>query len=179
MDRFGEHVLRVSGAQMMARAGLQLFIIQLFGRWGSMAIARYVQESHLHGNMNVALETIQGLDGQVVAADSPATPAVANMDSEQLHAHIENMVKTAIAEQRKYIGNPDSKKIHLAAIPENMVQSVHWHAACGWPYGQRNHMGMPRIPPDWTRCDRCYKSKAMYNQIDGLDADEEPEALQQ
>ena len=40
------HCLRVSGAQFLSR-GLQweLFVIQLFGRWGSLAAAKYVQEA--------------------------------------------------------------------------------------------------------------------------------------
>ena len=48
LDRFGEHCMRVSGAQFLSR-GLQwdLFVIQLFGRWGSLAVAKYVQEAPL------------------------------------------------------------------------------------------------------------------------------------
>ena len=46
-DRFGEHVLRVAGAQCLARAGFELFLIQLFARWGSAAILRYVQPAPL------------------------------------------------------------------------------------------------------------------------------------
>ena len=165
MDKFGEHVLRVSGAQLMARAGIQLYIIQLIGRWGSMAVARYVQEAFILGNVNVAQDTVDGLEQQAPLALTHE-PKV-SMDEEAIKELIDKMVKTAIAEQRKYIGNPETKKVHLPAMPENMVQSVYWHTSCWWPYGLRNHVGMSEIPHGWTACTKCYKAKAMYNQIDG------------
>ena len=37
--QFHEHALRVTGAQFLARAGLELLLIQLFARWGSAAVA--------------------------------------------------------------------------------------------------------------------------------------------
>ena len=37
------HSLRVTGAQGLARIGLDLWTIQLIGRWGSDAIKRYVR----------------------------------------------------------------------------------------------------------------------------------------
>ena len=56
LDRFAEHAMRVSGAQFLSRALLwELFVIQLFGRWGSLAVARYVQEpplAMLHLDLN-------------------------------------------------------------------------------------------------------------------------------
>lgn len=41
------HSLRVAGAQGMAAAGLDLWAIQLLGRWGSAAVQGYVREAHL------------------------------------------------------------------------------------------------------------------------------------
>lgn len=41
--RFGGHVLRVSGAQFLASAGVATQHIQLLGRWSSMSVQRYIQ----------------------------------------------------------------------------------------------------------------------------------------
>ena len=41
------HSARVEGAQAMARAGLELPVIQLFGRWGSDAVMGYVRDALL------------------------------------------------------------------------------------------------------------------------------------
>ena len=47
LQRFCEHVCRVSGAQMLTRRGFPLDTVQLLGRWGSDAIKVYVQETPL------------------------------------------------------------------------------------------------------------------------------------
>ena len=46
-QRFGEHVARVAGAQALARAGVDISLIELIGRWGSSAARRYVQQAAL------------------------------------------------------------------------------------------------------------------------------------
>lgn len=162
-DRFGEHVLRVSGAQMMARAGLELFVIQLIGRWASDAIARYVQEAHLWGLKNLTAAVAKGLTTENVI------PTAANLTSDELLEMIEKTVHNVLAAKRKYVGNPDTHAAHLPAISEENVQSVYWHAACGWPYGRRNHVGLAKVDKPWQLCKNCQKAKAYYNQIDGED----------
>ena len=47
MQRFHGHCLRVSGAQMLTAAGVELSLVQLLGRWTSSAIQRYTQDSAL------------------------------------------------------------------------------------------------------------------------------------
>ena len=41
------HTMRVTGAQGLAAGGLDLWAIQLLGRWGSMAVKTYVRDAHL------------------------------------------------------------------------------------------------------------------------------------
>jgi hypothetical protein len=57
----GGHILRVAGAQFLARCGLDLYVIQLIGRWGSMAVAKYVQEAPLRRQHLFAFRAICGL----------------------------------------------------------------------------------------------------------------------
>ena len=59
--RFHEHVLRVTGAQFLARTGLELLLIQLFARWGSSAVLRYVQQAPLDNQQGVAGAAVRGL----------------------------------------------------------------------------------------------------------------------
>ena len=59
--RFHEHVLRVTGAQFLARAGPELLLIQLFARWGSAAVLRYLQQAPLNNQQGVACAAIRGL----------------------------------------------------------------------------------------------------------------------
>ena len=46
-QNFCGHALRISGAQLLSRMGIELYLIQLIGRWGSMAVVRYVQNAPL------------------------------------------------------------------------------------------------------------------------------------
>ena len=82
---------------------------------------------------------------------------------------IETTVHNILATQRKFIGNPETHAAHLPAISEDKVQSAYWHAACGWPYGRRNHIGLAKVTSQWHLCKKCIKAKAYYNQIDGED----------
>ena len=148
---------------MMARAGLELFVIQLIGRWASDAIARYVQEAHLWGLQNITKAVAKGLETET------ANPQQANLTSTDILELIETTVHNILATQRKYIGNPETYAAHLPAISEDRVQSAYWHAACGWPYGRRNHIGLAKVTSQWHLCKKCIKAKAYYNQIDGED----------
>lgn len=49
--RFSGHVFRVSGAIHLARCGIDVWRIQLHGRWGSEAVLRYVRLAPLAGNL--------------------------------------------------------------------------------------------------------------------------------
>ena len=47
VPRFHGHVLQVSGAQMLAGAGVSTQLIQLLGRWKSTSVLRYTQDAGL------------------------------------------------------------------------------------------------------------------------------------
>ena len=59
---FGGHSLRVAGAQLLAASGIPLQLIQLLGRWTSMAIQRYTQESALAVVPDVPDQVLRGND---------------------------------------------------------------------------------------------------------------------
>ena len=56
--RITGHSARVAGAKRMALAGMQVWTIQMFGRWGSSAILGYVREALLgHNGGTLAMQT--------------------------------------------------------------------------------------------------------------------------
>ena len=63
-QRFAEHAMRVSGAQMLARAGVSLHLIKLLGRWGSDAVERYVQDAALCRQTLLASQNMRTGSGQ-------------------------------------------------------------------------------------------------------------------
>ena len=69
---FGGHAMRVTGAQMMSRAGIELYMIKLMGRWGSSAVERYVQDAPLRYQSKVA-SRIQQRTEALMDSEIPAT----------------------------------------------------------------------------------------------------------
>ena len=62
LQRFGGHSLRVAGAQLLAASGIPLQLIQLLGRWTSLAIQRYTQEAALAVVPDVSEQVLRGRD---------------------------------------------------------------------------------------------------------------------
>ena len=73
------HSLRVSGAQGLTRKGVDLWVVQLLGRWGSSAVQRYVAEVPLE------IAALQASEAQ---------------DDSRLEATVKRLVETALAAQR-------------------------------------------------------------------------------
>ena len=115
MERFCEHVCRVSGAQMLTRRGFPLDTVQLIGRWGSDAIkvCVCVQEAPLHrGDPHFRPKEIT--------------------KPQQVRQMVEHYLETL---RRKFGFNTITKVVYLPGVSETSIDSTHWHSICGWPYG--------------------------------------------
>ena len=91
LQRFFEHCLRVSGAQFLARMGLELIIIQLFARWGSMAVLRYIQDAPLANQTGIASRAMQAVtlkDTKSWRAQVPTRTELANELQVSLWSHL-------------------------------------------------------------------------------------------
>ena len=110
-------MLRVAGAQFLARSGLDLILIQLFARWGSNAVLRYVQDAPLELQGGVAIRAAAGavkdsgrrlaeiqadaasvqkddLDAKVLEALSSA------LEKDNVRAYVDKIVHDALVSQR-------------------------------------------------------------------------------
>jgi len=67
-QRFGEHALRVIGAQFLARFGMDVYLIKLFARWGSDAVLRYIQDAQLADGTGTAARALAAVAEQEVHA---------------------------------------------------------------------------------------------------------------
>jgi len=63
-QRFGEHALRVIGAQFLARFGMDVYLIKLFARWGSDAVLRYIQDAQLADGTGTAARALAAVADQ-------------------------------------------------------------------------------------------------------------------
>ena len=81
LELYGGHSLRVAGAQFLAAAGVQTSLIQLLGRWSSMAIERYVQTAPLSVVPQLPTEVLRSKQDATEEnrMASPSTPALASI----------------------------------------------------------------------------------------------------
>ena len=75
-ERITGHTLRATGAQGLARMGIDLWAIQLMGRWGSEVVRRYVRE--------VALESAASWAASAASSSRSALPKPTPSDSRAL-----------------------------------------------------------------------------------------------
>ena len=150
VERYGEHAMRVSGAQFFARQGYHVYVIQLIGRWGSLAVARYVQLAPLAALTGAPQNTCS--QAQVIALIREHSKKQRDGESKDPEAEIR---LKAIQEELKDLGDAmtilkakaegtkeDSKprlvqntlsgKIHSILIGPDLPESATtW---CGWRY---------------------------------------------
>ncbi len=178
-QRFCGHVLRVSGAQAMARANVQLNIIQLIGRWGSKAVERYVQDAPLAVQHLLAQQVSRTLiplpalmprmpDGPPPALEDEDNPSE-NDDLElelpiedlEHHADIPAIEDIAVAAPDNITALRDS--MHMVINEKSGIahwdirrtdsDSTTWRARCGWWYGDCEHFFDTDIGP-YMACTR-------------------------
>ena len=84
---------------MMARGGMDLYFIQLMGRWGSNAIERYVQDAYLLDQSTIAMAVTDRIDARASQDNSERTsssnvsPMMSSATEKSLQQDIENIKK--------------------------------------------------------------------------------------
>ena len=139
LQRFNEHVCRVSGAQFLTRLGYPMETVQLIGRWGSDAVKRYVQDtppSCATGSTS-ARTTVNRI---------PTQKAVQGMVKKYLEA----------ISGKCWIKNTSTNVVHISGAPQFSTENIHWHTLCGWKYGSSPHTPFWTMP-EGNKCQRCFK----------------------
>ena len=176
MHRFQGHVLRVSGAQMMAAAGIEIHLIQLLGRWSSSAVLRYTQDAALVRVPQIpaqilgpkserpTLIRLQPQPGQLPepmeapsssASRSPRPKASAS-GMRSLRAELE-MIKEAVAKPpATYVFRPRARILHKASDVEKDNEPYLWKTPCGWSYGTSNYLRTTDLASGVRQCRKCF-----------------------
>ena len=187
LQRFGEHCCRVSGAQFMSgKLGLDLYLIQLYGRWSSSAITRYVQDAPLAAmdfgkKPGLDIENIVAtVLARLAASDesdalssslalfSPPADAAPILPTDETRAAIKDQVDLSRAVATAHACGPrehlvlsGTKMLHEIALgPEDKAESACFLTACGWPFGLTNYQLVNRSgsDPSWRLCKKCAKT---------------------
>ncbi|CAE7905180.1 unnamed protein product, partial [Symbiodinium necroappetens] len=125
IEDWAEHAFRVAGAQLLARSMVPLPTIQMLGRWGSMAVMRYVQEAVMNQPAVTAATVASYLSG---------APSVRSTDT--LRDQVRKLVAECIEGRGIFVHNVKSRLAHKPCAGEDAVPSDEWLSACGkWRYG--------------------------------------------
>jgi len=146
------HSPRVTGAQCMALAGVSEWRIQIFGRWGSSAVLRYIRDTLVAvegADIAKTVELAQPLPlHRILSSVQPGTPlAIQDWALEQLHRLLAtpvdgNLLRTellaTIAGLRQELATVSARtypKVVVcrgSGIGHHTANSVSTH--CGWQW---------------------------------------------
>ena len=176
-QRFHGHVARVAGAQFYTKKGVPVFQTQLMGRWGSMAILRYIQDAPLE----VLPESIQeALSGPSLG--SVVQEMATGDDQTELVRRIEEKLETqsvqiaaciheiqALADRFKkndskavhHVQNKATGVVHRICFGGQLSIPELWTTACGWNFGtsDRRRIDM-EAALNLKHCKKCWRLSA-------------------
>jgi len=152
--RFGGHSMRVTGSRFWVGAGLEVFKVQIFARWGSSVVLRYVADV-----------PIANLTGDVCSrplVESPGYKPLMDMLCKHIK-HAEEQATQLKAELKRlqasmnpsFVQNASTKVWHAVLVGGMNHPPALWRSGCGWHYGALDHSLSPNAPPvSSRRCDR-------------------------
>lgn len=180
VQRFHGHVMRVSGAQMLSRAGATVPQIQLLGRWSSHSVERYIQLA--------PLQTLPSLAPRLLNAEPAVDPATALRCADQqvsasclavgaeilgsdepskIRQELEavkgelSILKGSLVEQDTvYLHRRGSVIVHQGDADERANRPATWKTRCGWPYAFSSFFRLSSISGNFRKCRRCFRSEA-------------------
>ena len=163
--RVSGHSLRVSGAQGLARAGVDTWAIQLLGRWGSATVLEYVQAVPLELSSSWARAAAirQSLDEKLTqqnlhlpvregCAAVPVVGVVAEGAALQEALDAERRCASE-AEGADVFVLSEGRIWHRATPAGRAGPSQAWSSVCGWRYAGREVQNTSALPRDL-----CYKN---------------------
>lgn len=131
--RYTGHTARASGAQHLAARGIELWKIQIFGRWSSAAFLRYIRSSPLASMTKLASEA---------AAREPANaqrtqPLRLQADAAQLEEVEPPPTQATFSVGHPYVVNTTpGGKCHRVLDHSATIPPRQWRTHCGWYFGR-------------------------------------------
>ena len=154
-EKLTGHSLRVTGAQGLARAGLEVWAIQLLGRWGSQTVLDYVREVPLeHSRLwaaraaklsaiddvlrNPAIAASRTSTSSASSSSSLSAPCQGPLEREALAQAIGEAKEAADVHalplsDSRFLNCPGGKW-HRIPKTGMLGASSSWTAACGWRF---------------------------------------------
>lgn len=148
--RFSGHSTRSSGVQHLVKLGMDLWRVQIFGRWSSNAFLKYIRESPLENLdklaslnciqnqiMNAEAELQQLQESQAaeprVAAGSPPVAQVSLDMLEEVAPSVADCEDSPV----QFVSNDATGGlVHTILVYGEEIPPRHWRAKCNWHFGR-------------------------------------------
>ena len=114
------HVLRSTGAQFLARQGIEYYRIQLFCRWGSNTVLRYLRDAPLEGSEKWLPSSLQNVTVEEVQVQT----ATALSSQDGTYAHLKEAKRLSKIKSRK-LWSRESPNCWVRLSRERMT-FCHW-----------------------------------------------------
>ena len=170
--KYTGHSARASGAVHLALAKVDLWRIQLFGRWTSSAFLRYVRSAPLACLHELSLETAK-VPALPPPAGSSASTDCASETSSLVQVSEEMMEEASplpsVSEVAKeFVTNKSAKgKVHKVIAHSEDLHPRHWRSKCGWYFGRgMTSYDLHDFQPHGQICKICFSSRTPQGEDD-------------
>ena len=171
VPKFTGHTARASGAHHLAKAGVDLWRVQIFGRWSSAAFLRYVRASPLASLSNLASEaalanSIAAAKNELRALSSASCNSRMEDPKELIPITTEMAVETLPVDppaqvEDKYVANASAGgRIHEVMVHGKEFYPRDWRTRCGWYFGRglTTYSMFGKIPSG-KKCRVCFRNR--------------------
>ena len=164
------HVMRATGAIFLAELGVELWRIQLLGRWGSEAVKLYIRSAPLKAMNDVALEAFLKKDLHALAGDISALKA-AIIPNKAADGFLPAVAKSDLLQsrlRRSVFAPPLLNEFVLINLDSEPQPCCHRQATdistrCGWKFAGKNftineilNSSMDWSNAQWRLCRDCF-----------------------
>ena len=154
--------MRVSGAQMLAAAGVELAKIEMLARWSSPMVLHYARLAPMKA---ISKDLVNISEHRAVADSVADIKCKFEIISEKITAieAARSSSEAGVPRRKKrrgpgWIINCATSTVHQVSVGDDPgVHPLSWQASCGWRFGQELFAKLNR-PPDESKdkvCKRC------------------------
>ena len=164
---YSGHSARVTGARHLAATNVELWRIQLFGRWGSQIFMHYLQDTpllqmnHLAPSAALSIKMAKLELKQLLRQIEDCKPQVAKVSQLMLQdceSALEDIPSPKPSDPWVKNKNPHGK-MHRVLVMDHDLHPRHWRSRCGWSFGlQQAEFEVLEADPSLPtrRCMKCF-----------------------